>query len=32
VYLHQRQDRGLTTERITAALTRLAEGVLGADA
>lgn len=32
VYLHQRQGRGLTTERIIAALIRLAEGVLGADA
>ena len=30
VYLRQRHDRGFTTERIVAALTRLAEGVLAA--
>lgn len=32
VYVHQRHDRGLTTARIIAALTRLAEGVLGVGA
>jgi AcrR family transcriptional regulator len=29
IYLHQRRERGHTTERIITALTRLAEGVLG---